>query len=279
MESIEGSVSGSVATVTIRRPEKRNAVTASMVRALVDEVRTLGAADEVKCVVLRGEGSDFCAGFDVSDPREFEGGADEPTRARIASIAEKAGWMRGLLTSPKPLIVAAQGACAGIGTYFVLVADFALATRDAGFGLPEERFGSAGTTWAYPYLIREVGVKRANEFVMTGRRFSAEELAALGLVNRVVGADGLDDATAGLAAAISSLPREGIALNRAVKHLALSVVGHLGAFDFHPATHPLAEQMQRGPDELDFMALVARDGMRAAVEERNRRFEGDWWGW
>jgi hypothetical protein len=95
----------------------------------------------------------------------------------------------------------------------------------------------------------------------------------------VVDADALEDATAGLAAAIASLPREGIALNRAVKHLALSVTGHLGAFDFHPATHPLAEQMQREPDELDFMALVARDGMRAAVEERNRRFEGDWWGW
>jgi enoyl-CoA hydratase/carnithine racemase len=279
MDMIDSSVAGPVATITIRRPEKRNAVTAPMVRELVTAVRDLGASDEVKCVVLRGEGSEFCSGFDVSDPRDFEGSPDEPKRARIASIAEKAGWMRDLLTSPKPLIVSAQGACAGIGTYVVLVADFALATRDAGFGLPEERFGSAGTTWAYPFLIREVGLKRANELVMTGRRFSADEAATMGIVNRVVEVADQDAATADLAAAIASLPREGIALNRVVKQLALSVTGHLGAFEFHPATHPFAEQMRREPDELDFMALVERDGMRAAVEERNRRFEGGWWGW
>jgi enoyl-CoA hydratase/carnithine racemase len=279
VDSIDLSVSGSVATITIRRPEKRNAVTADMVRALVARVGHAGADDAVKCIVLRGEGAVFCSGYDVSDPRDFEGAPGEPTRSRIASVREKAGWMRDLLTSTKPLIVSAQGACAGIGTYFVLVADFAIATQDAGFGLPEERFGSAGTTWAYPFLIREVGLKRANEMVMTGRRFDADEALAMGILNRVVANDEQDDATADLATAISTLPREGIALNRAVKQLALSVTGHLGAFEFHPATHPLAEQMRREPDELDFMALVARDGMRAAVEERNRRFAGGWWGW
>lgn len=279
MTGVESSMSGAVATITIRRPEKRNAVTAPMVRALVDAVAELGAVDEVKCVVLRGEGSDFCGGFDVSDPRDFEGDVDDPIRARIASISEKAGWMRALLTSPKPLVVSAQGVCAGIGTYFVLVADFAIATHDAAFGLPEERFGSAGTTWAYPYLIREVGLKRANELVMTGRRFDADEAAAMGIVNRVVANADQDAATGELAAALASLPREGIALNRMIKQLALSVTGHLGAFEFHPALHPLAEHMRREPDELDFMALVARDGMRAALDERNRRFEGAWWGW
>jgi enoyl-CoA hydratase/carnithine racemase len=279
MDIVERSTAGAVATVTIRRPEKRNAVTAEMVQALVRAVRELGSSDQVMCVVLRGEGADFCGGFDVSDARAFEGAAGDPTRTRIASVAEKADWMRDLLTCPKPLIVSAQGVCAGIGTYFVIVADFAIATRDAGFGLPEERFGSAGATWAYPYLIREVGLKRANELVMTGRRFSADEAAAMGIVNRVVDNAEQDAATADLAAAITSLPREGIALNRAVKHLALSVTGHLGAFEFHPATHPLAERMRREPDELDFMALVQRDGMRSAIAERNRRFEGGWWGW
>ncbi len=64
--------------------------------------------------------------------------------------------------------------------------DFAVATTDAGIGLPEERLGSAGATWAYPFLILNVGLKRANEIVMTGRRFSAEEARQMGLVNRVV---------------------------------------------------------------------------------------------
>jgi enoyl-CoA hydratase/carnithine racemase len=242
-------------------------------------VEEAGRRDDVKAIVLQGEGPDFCAGFDVTDPADFEGSPDEPRRARIASIREKADWMRELLGSTKPLVVSVHGNCVGIGFYFVLVADFAVASSDAGFGLPEERFGSAGATWSYPYLIREVGLKRANEIVMTGRRFAADEIQAFGLVNRVVARDDLDACTADLARSICSLPREGIAINRAVKQLALSTSGHLAAFAVHQVAHPLAERLRRESDEFDFMALIERDGMRSAVAERNRRFAGDWWGW
>ena len=279
MAGIEYTSEGSTAFVTLRRPEKQNALTGAMLRELLAAVARAEADDDVKAVVLRGEGKSFCAGFDVSDPDDFEGAPGEPRRARIASLREKSEWMRRLLGSTKPLVAAVHGSCIGIGLYLVLVCDFAVASEDAGLGLPEERFGSAGATWAYPFLMLNVGLKRANEIVMTGRRFSSAEAAQMGLVNRVVPRDRLDAEVADLARALGSLPRDGIAVNRAARQLALASTGHLDAFTFHTAVHPLAEHLHREADEFDFMRAIEKDGMKAALEERNRRFGGSWWGW
>ena len=278
-EHIAYSRADAVAHLVIDRPDKRNALTAEMVEALLAGVRRASADDDVKVIVIRAEGPAFCAGFDITDTRDFHGASDESPRARLGALREKSAWMREFLLVGKPLVVAAHGACVGIGTYLCLVADFALAADDAAFGLPEERFGSAGATWAYPFLIREVGLKRANEIVLTGRRFGAAEFRDLGLVNRVVPRAELATATDGLCAALASLPRDGIALNRAVKELSLAVVGHLDAFPFHAGLHANAERIRREPDEFDFLAAVEADGMRAALERRNREFGGDWWGW
>jgi enoyl-CoA hydratase len=270
---------GSIAYVTIDRVAKHNALTASMVEDLLEAVESAGADDGVKAVVVRARGPLFCAGFDIADPVAFQGGESETLRRRLRSIDSKSDWMRRLLSSPKPLVVSVQGACIGIGTYLALVADFVLATEDASFGLPEERFGSAGATWSYPFLIREVGIKRANEIVLTGRRFTSREFCDMGLVNRVVANDQLVDATDSLCSALASLPHDGIALNRAVKAVALATIGHAAAFSFHAALHPHAERLQREPDEFDFMATVEKQGLREAIAERERRFGGDWWGW
>jgi enoyl-CoA hydratase len=276
---IDSQTDGPVATVTIRRPDKHNALTSAMVDDLVAAVERAGDDDDVKVVVLRGEGRSFCAGFDVSDPTDFEGAPGDPRRARIASVAEKAEWMRRLFASRKPVVAGIQGHWIGIGTYLLLVCDFAVASTDAGFGLPEERLGSAGATWAYPFLILNVGLKRANEFVMTGRRFSADEAREMGLVNRVVAPDALDATVADLARALSTLPRDGLAVNRAARQLATAHAGHQATFAFHAALHPLAEHLHREPDEFDFMRLVEAEGMRAAVSKRTEEFQGEFWGW
>jgi enoyl-CoA hydratase len=250
-----------------------------MVREIPAAVERAERDDDVKAIVLRGEGKSFCAGFDVTDPSDFEGAPGEPRRARIASIREKSEWMRRLLVASKPLVVQVHGSCIGIGMYLVLVADFAIASEDAGIGMPEERFGSAGATWTYPYLILCVGMKRANEIVMTGRKLGAREAEAMGLVNRVVPRERLEAEVDDLAKALGSLPRDGIAVNRAARQLALSFTGHMDAFGFHAAVHPLAEHLRREPDEFDFMRQVEKDGMRSALEQRNHRFGGGWWGW
>lgn len=269
---------GTTLHIRLTRPAKHNAITGPMMSVILAAVGEAGSDDDVKAIVLSGEGPSFCAGYDISDPADFDGAAGAPLRARIAAVDAKADWMRALLHSPKPLIVSAHGLCVGIGTYLALVADFVIAADDASFGLPEERFGSAGATWAYPFLIREVGLHRANEIVLTGRRFAAAEFQRYGLVNRVVAATDLDATTASLCRALATLPRDGIALNRAVKALALATIGHTAAHAFHAAIHPLAEHLPRAAEEFDFMAAVRDVGMRAAIVKRNEVF-GDWWGW
>ncbi|MCB0997248.1 MAG: enoyl-CoA hydratase/isomerase family protein [Acidimicrobiales bacterium] len=276
---IDHRTEGPVAHITLRRPEKHNALTSALTRELVDAVGRAGVDDAVKVVLIDGEGPAFCAGFDIGDPADFQGGADEPQRQRIASIEEKSEWMRALFTSRKPIVLGVHGACLGIGTYLVLVADFVVASDDAAFGLPEERFGSAGATWAYPFLAIDVGMKRATEMVMTGRRYDADEAHRMGLVTSVVPRERLEDECRELTSALASLPREGIAVSRAVRNLVLNFTGHLGAFAFHAVAHPLAEHLQREPDEFDFMAEIDRQGLRGAVRARNERFEGPYWRW
>ena len=247
-------------------------------RQLVDAIDRADADDDVKAVILAGEGPAFCAGFDIADPKAFEGGRDV-TRRECERPPEKANWMRRVFTARTPVIVAAHGSCIGIGTYLVMVSDFAVASLDASFGLPEERFGSAGATWAYPFLILDIGLKRATEMVMTGRRYDATEAHQMGLVTRVVPTDELDATADDLARALASLPRDGIAVSRAVRELRLSSKGYLDAFAFHAVAHPLVEHMTRESDEFDFIAAVERDGLQSAIAERNRRFGGGWWGW
>jgi enoyl-CoA hydratase len=268
-----------VARITIRRADKKNALTAGMVRDLVRRVDDADMDDAVKVVILTGEGDTFCSGYDISDPVGFEGSERASRRERIADVGEKASWMRRLFLSRTPIVASVRGPCVGIGTYLALVSDFVVADGTASFGLPEERFGSAGTTWAYPFLILEVGLKRATEMVMTGRRYGADEAQAMGLVTRLVSNDDLDGSTDELARALASLPRDGVAVSRALREVALGMTGHVNAFALHPLAHPLTERMVREPDEFDFMATVEREGLRTAISERNERFGGSWWDW
>jgi enoyl-CoA hydratase/carnithine racemase len=276
---IRYEVEGNRADIVISRPTKLNAITADMMRSIVEFVRRAGADDDIKVIVIRSVGSVFTAGFDIADPDNFAGAEDEPVRSRIASLAEKAAWMSDLFHAAKPTIIQIQGACVGIGAMMLLVADFALVSEDAAVGFPEERFGSAGSTWAYPFLILSVGIKRANEILMTGRRLDAREITDMGLANQVIPRGHLETATTELTRALCSLPRDGIAANRAAKRLAVGTLGYDNCFTAHAPFHGAAERIERSADEYDFMQSVRDHGLQVAVAERNSVFHGPWWGW
>ena len=134
---IDYKAEGAIANITLNRPKKQNALTTQAVLDLLTAVRRAGEDDGVKAIVLRGEGKSFCAGFDVTDPADFEGGADESRRARIDNLTEKARWMRELFAARKPIIVSIHGSCIGIGLYLVLGAPGgALRVRGSYVGLP-----------------------------------------------------------------------------------------------------------------------------------------------
>ena len=184
-ETVTYEVEGNVATVALNRPQMHNALTDAMFDLVVEGLNRAAADDDVKCVVLKGNGKSFSSGFDLSDPDDFYGGAED-LGARFASrkLKLRAEVMRNILYTGKPTIAQVQNNCIGAGLYLVLVCNFAVASEDATFGLPEERFGSAGTTWLYPFVAAQCGLKKANELVMTGRKFDAHEAERLNLINK-----------------------------------------------------------------------------------------------
>jgi enoyl-CoA hydratase/carnithine racemase len=178
----------------------------------------------------------------------------------------------------KPVIASVQGNCIGLGTHIVLGCDFAIASNVAGFGFPEERFGGVGASWVYPYLMLAVGPKRATELVMTGRRVAADEAAAMGLITRVVEPDDLEPTVSELVAALSTLARDALAINRAARRVAMESAGYLSMFGVH-AMNALSQLVHHEEDEFDFVRSANENGIRAAITERNELVAGSWWGW
>ena len=273
-------VAGHVATIALNRPERHNALTDAMFDEVVDYLRQGAADDDVKVVIVKGNGPSFSAGFDMSNPDQFYAGAEtKGARFAVRTLRRRADVMREILYSGKPTIAQIHGNCIGAGLYIVLVCGFAIASEETIFGLPEERFGSGGTSWLYPFVAAQCGLKKANELLMTGRKLDAAEAERLNLINRVVPAGELEVEVDELARAICTLPREGIASSRVVAHMSYDMLGYPAMFTPHYGVHPLVVMMERGEDEFDFRQRIADVGFKEALKERDKVYAGRYWGW
>ncbi|NNU81451.1 crotonase/enoyl-CoA hydratase family protein [Halovulum dunhuangense] len=179
-----------VATLTLDRPERHNALSARMVAELAEAAALLGADPAVRAVVLTGAGASFCAGGDLEWMRA-QFAADRATRMHEARRI--AHMLRDLNLMPKPLIARVNGTAMGGGLGLMSVADVAVAVTGARFGFSEVRLGLIPATIS-PYVLARMGEGPARRVFMSGRVFCAEELPALGLAARVVAPDALDAA-------------------------------------------------------------------------------------
>lgn len=184
--SITTDVRG-VATLTLERAEKHNALSAQMLAELTQVAADLGADASVRVVVLTGAGKSFCAGGDLEWMRE-QMQADAVTRAHAAS--KLAYMLQALNTMPKPLIGAVQGNAFGGGVGMASVCDVAIGVDHLKMGLTETRLGIIPATIG-PYVLARMGEGRARRVFMSARLFGAEEAVALGLLARTVPADDL----------------------------------------------------------------------------------------
>jgi len=184
-----------VAVVTLDRPEKRNALTPQMMAGLTRIAGELAVDPAVRVVVLTAAGADFCAGADLDWMRaQMVAGPQE----RAAQAMGLAGMLQALYALPKPLIACVQGDAYGGGVGLIAVSDLAIGREGARMGLTETRLGLIPATIG-PYVVARIGVARARDPILSGRVFLAQEAWALGLLDRVVPADGLE---AALAAAV-----------------------------------------------------------------------------
>jgi 2-(1,2-epoxy-1,2-dihydrophenyl)acetyl-CoA isomerase len=174
-----------VAWITIDRPEAKGALTSDMVTALHDIVRDLRSREDVAVVVMRAEGTDFCAGSDMGDIAGVLGADSEERRAAfdrgISGTVQP--LLRDLLSLRQPLVVSTRGYAIGIGVMFMLAADLVVASDTSRISLPQPRLGHSldhGESWLLP---RRIGSSRALQICLFGDVVGAEDLERFGLFN------------------------------------------------------------------------------------------------
>ena len=194
-----------VATITLDRPEKKNPLTFDSYAELRDLFRALTFASDVKVVVLRGAGGNFCSGGDV---HEIIGPLTRMTMAELLAFTRMTGdLVVAMRHCPQPIVAAVDGVCAGAGAMLALASDFRLATPSARTAFLFVRVGLAGCDMgACTLLPRMIGQGRASELLYTGRAMTAEEGAAWGYFSRVVPADALPAAADELARSLAEGP-------------------------------------------------------------------------
>ena len=179
-----------VATLTLARPERHNAMNAEMIGELAKAAAALGKDGSVRAVVLTGEGQSFSAGADLNWMKaQFEASRAE----RIAEATALARMLKALNEMPKPLIGRINGQAFGGGLGLISVCDVAVASRAARFAFTEVKLGLIPATIS-PFVAARMGEARARQVFMSARMFDAEEAVALGLVAKAVDAGALDAA-------------------------------------------------------------------------------------
>ncbi|MES2910266.1 MAG: enoyl-CoA hydratase/isomerase family protein [Pseudomonadota bacterium] len=219
MSHLQINVAGAVATVTLNRPDVRNAFNDEVILEVTAAFKDLGARDDVRCIVLAANGTAFCAGADLNWMRSM---ADYTREQNLADAGRLAEMMRTVYECPKPTIARIQGDVYAGGTGLAAACDMAVAVDTAGFCLSEVKLGLLPSTIS-PYVIRAMGARAAHRYFLTAERFTAAEALRIGFVHEVVSADQLDGKVAELAQA---LVNAGPAAVKACKKLVQDVAGY-----------------------------------------------------
>ena len=192
-EHLRRTDDGSVASVSLSRPESHNALNAGLIEELTRCFDSLAAEENVRAVVLAGEGRSFCAGADVGYMRDTAGLSYEQN---LEDARRLAAMFRAVDECPKPVVAKVRGAAMGGGAGLVAAADVAVAGEGARFAFPEVRLGIAPATIA-PFVVRKVGASNARALFLTGERFGASRARGIGLVHEAVADKDLDAAAEG----------------------------------------------------------------------------------
>jgi enoyl-CoA hydratase/carnithine racemase len=188
-ETLEYEVRDGVARIALARPEKRNAVNATMFQELGDAAERAADDPDVRAVVLCGNGPTFCAGIDLSLLAELAGLATEATDRAGGFRRFVEGAQRpflALASMPKPTLAAVRGHAVGAGFQLALACDLRVGAADTRFGMLELRYGLIPDLGGIHHLTRLTGPARAKELVWTGRTIEVEEAERIGLVDRLV---------------------------------------------------------------------------------------------
>lgn len=199
-----------IAYVTMNRPEKRNALNGDIVSGLKAALRRANADESTRCVVLRGAGSDFCSGADLSALQKIAEASVAENLEDAQSLAELFLLIREL---DVPVIAAVRGRALAGGSGLALACDIVLAERGARFGFPEVKIGFV-PAMVMAVLRRTASEKKAFELITTGVEISADEAAQFGLVNRVCDHDRFESEVEMFAQRFVKMSRSALSLSK-----------------------------------------------------------------
>jgi enoyl-CoA hydratase/carnithine racemase len=253
--------SGSVATLTLNRPEKHNALTFEVYRELTECFSALRDRPRVRVVVLTGAGPAFCSGGDVKEiigqllslgPREL-----------LEFTTLTCDLVRAIRRLPLPVVASLNGTVAGAGAALAIASDLRVAAEEARLAFLFVKVGLSGADMGVAHLLpRIVGLGRATELLMTGEFIDAQEAFRIGLYNRVVPKDRLAEETLSLVDQLSHGPGPGIAATKR----ALEAEMDMNLDSALELEARIQADLMQGPD--------FREGFKAFMERRRPRFEG-----
>jgi methylglutaconyl-CoA hydratase len=206
MTDLITETAGAARTITLNRPEKRNALNSDLVQGLKKALREADSDDELRSVVIRGAGKDFCSGADLESLRKISESSFEENLEDARSLAELFALIRRVQI---PVIAAVHGRALAGGCGLATACDLVIATESARFGYPEVKIGFVPAI-VMAFLRRNVSEKRAFEIATQGFEFSAPEAERLGLVNHVVSDDTFDEEIARYAAVYETVSRSAV---------------------------------------------------------------------
>lgn len=245
-----------IATVTLNRPEKLNALNEEMYSQLTEGFAVLAADDAVRAVIVTGAGRGFCSGSDVG------GMLQSDLVSGRARLQRRHRMIRNLVNIEKPVIAAVRGPVAGIGFSIALACDLIVAAESAKFSQIFKNIGLIPDGGAVYFLAQRLGIARAKELVYTARMLPAQEALQWGVVSRVVADDQLEDTARALAAEFASSATYALAL---AKKMFESM--------YVPSLEALLE-MESLSQGLARLTADHREGVTAFREKRKALFKG-----
>lgn len=262
--NITFEVDGEVATLTLRRGHKLNALTDQINLELHDALDRIKATPAIKLVVLTGEGRAFSAGYDVGE------GEDMPARTPPYwkyHFSLAFGTLKRIWNLPQPVITKVRGACLGGGMAMALASDLTYASDDAFFGDSEIKFGGGGNM--FPVLQWMIGMKKLSELMLTGRHVYAPEALELGMVNEVLPGADLDARVDQVARHMCLLPNDTLARNKASTRRWYEEMGIMPMLRSAEAACVLG--LSTG-GETEFTRISKAEGVSTALKWQKTRF-------
>lgn len=257
---------GPIRRLTMNRPDALNALSGELIDALSAALDGAAGDEGVRVIILRGAGRAFCSGYDLN---EDAGAGTKDAVGWYEELEHSAAEMLKFFQHPKPIIAQVHSYCLAGGCDLMLVCDLCVCSDDARFGEPEIRFGSGVVTMVMPWVL---GARKAKELLFTGEdRIDAQEARRIGLVNQVVPADRLDEATLALAEEIAKNDPFAVRMQKRAINRMWEVQGFHNAIRANVEIDTMIEAADL-PEREQFRAITLERGLKKAIEWRDARF-------